>query len=259
MTAFTPVRTPRLQVDLQDLTSGQAIYLCQIGEEQSERATQEMLSRVVVQPSSPRTGQVTDMRLWSVQERAFVVGNYIAHVGMDKGDFAIGDGRFSSYLLPELKAPPLTASIGEFAGQRWSVSLLMGYLMESVERLVLNGELEANRRGWLMGAMGATLTTEDEPLIDHHATDADIDEAVKASCERLLALPQGEFVALGERWVQAINDDLEHIFLVSFNDEGVVFLSAEEEPVLPPARFPVSRCIDPWLQEVFGVSEATGV
>lgn len=252
MITFSPLRTPRLQVNLRELTARDAIALCQIPAEHTERGTTELLNAIVVASESPRVGEVTDHRLWSVQERALVVFHYMAHVL--GGDFQIGEsGKYSDYLIADgIGAPPAPVVAGEVAGRRWMLQPLLGWHAESIERLIEAEELTADYTGWLIGALAAQLYAEDEgPLAGHDATDALIDKALTARAEALTALAESDFMLL-VRAHRERQHEIDHTFRLAIGEKGVMFLPDKEVPGLPPARFPFTMAIREDTAAVFG-------
>lgn len=255
MIYFSPVRTPRLQVELHELTAYDAIYLCQLPIQQhSERGAAALLKRIINPQDSPiKAGQVIDPRLWTVQERALVIAHYLAHVIGD--DFAIGRGRYSHYLMEQIGTPPAPITLGSLDGKTWRMYPLLGFLAESIERLIEAGELTSNRAGWMIGAMAAQLVQGDqEPLIDPEQLDSQIDQQMTERATALLQLPESEFMALTGAFFQG-TEQQNHIFKLSFGHEGLAFLPVSTEvPDLPPARFPFSLALREDTTQLFGTA-----
>lgn len=252
MIVFSKIRTPRLQVELYELRASDAIYLCQIPEDRTELGIQEFLLRCVTPCDSPRRGQVVDPRLWTVQERAFVVAHYMAHVLEEGGDFQIGEaGRLSDY-LHDLTAPPDRHHVASISGRRYDAIPLLGFHAEAIERLVIAEELKADRSGWIVGAMGATLIEQDQAPLSPEDIDSRIDQVLGERCTALLELPESEFIELAFAWLEAVSGPMTHIFEIGFSDSGIVFMPKKEVPDLPPARFPVSDTIREATRNIFG-------
>lgn len=251
MLTFSPLRTARLQVELRELPARDAIALCQMPPNLTERGTTELLRRIVIEPETTRRGQETDHRLWSVQERAMVVSHYLAH--MLEGDFAIGNvARYSDYLLDSLGAPPGPVSLGEVGGQQWSMQPLLGWHAESIERLIQSEELEANYTGWLVGAMAAQVyTAEQGPLDCFASTDVLIDQALTERAQALTALPESVFMALVRSFNEAL-PRLDHCFSLTIGDDGIAFQPVKEVPGNVPARFLFSSAVREDTAAVFG-------
>lgn len=252
---FAPLRTPRLQVDLEELAGADAIYLCQLPSHRVERGTTELLQRIVVTTAEPRRGQVIDQRLWSVQERAFVVAHYLA--GLLQGDFKIGEnGKYSDYLIEGgIGDPPPAVNIGEVDGEAWFMQPLLGWHAEAIERLVIAEELTSNRPGWLVGAMAAQLYSVSEgPLECYDQTDAVIDQAMVEKATKILKKKEGVFMTLVGLYYQHLRE-LDHTFILSIGDDGFCFLPASGVPDLPPARFHFSMAVRDDTAAIFGPSE----
>lgn len=250
MLTFSVLRTPRLQVELQELSARDAIALCQMPPEEGEHGATELLKRIVVTPSAPRRGQETDIRLWSVQERALAVAHYLAHV--IGGDFKIGDrGKFSDYLMEGgIGSPPEPIALGEVNGKLWHCQPMLGWHSEAIERLIQANELDGTYGGWMVGALSVQVYSG-EPLALHDATDAVIDAAVHERATALLAMPESDFMALVGLFVNR-SHELDHIFRLSIGDDGIGFLPRKEVPGLPPARFHFSMAVRADTAAVFG-------
>lgn len=257
MIAITPVRTPRLNVELTELTAGDVIYLCSLPDNQHEYGASELLRRIVVETDKPRVGQVTDPRLWTVQERAFVIAHYIAHVTEGPADFGIGENgaKFSDYLVDGSDHAPEKINVGEIAEDYWYMQPLLGAHAESIERLIVSERLPAARHGWWVGAMAAQMFRDVEkdgsPFDVVDGMDAVLDEHIALRAEILLSLPESEFMDLLQGFLVSTGE-LEHIFKMEFIDSGLVWMPAKEVPDITPARFPVSLAISERAALAFG-------
>lgn len=253
MITFSPISTARLQVQLRELSAANAISLCQRPAVECERGAGALLGCIVEAVDQPRRGQVTDVRLWSVQERALVIAHYLAHVLA--GDFQIGDNaKYSDYLLADgIGPPPPAASLGEIDGRRWTMQPLLGWHSEAIERLVAAEELDSNRNGWIIGAMAVQLYADDEgPLDVHDHTDAQIDAAVAARVTALLVGAESSFMQLFRLFTTRMSE-MDHIFRLSIGDDGFAWLPRDEEvPGKPPARFPFSMAVREDTAQIFG-------
>lgn len=259
MIVIAPLRTPRLQVEMRELSARDAIALCQLPVDSHEHGITRLLQAVVVPTDNPREGQVTDPRLWSVQERGLAVAHYLNHVIGE--DFAIGDGGavFSDYLLPEgIGAPPAPEPLGEIAGKEWFIQPLLGWHAEAIERLVEAGELKLNEQedgnlgGWLLGAMGAQIYSADqEPLDLANALDSAIDSAIDERADALLNLGQTDFMQLVQAYYLA-EPLMAHIFYMTVGVDGFVFMPSREVPVQTPARFHFSAALQEDALQIFG-------
>lgn len=256
MITITPVRTPRITAEMQELTAGDVIDLCALPADQHERGATELLKRIVKPEDKPRVGQVTDVRLWTVQERAFVIAHYIAHVAEDGPDFSVGEqGKYSDYIVDGIGATPEQVSLGVVAEDNWSLGPLLGAHAESIERLVTSGRLAASRVGWWVGCMAAQLLRAgDDPFDTANRMDADLDEHIAERAQIFMAFPESDFMDLLQAFLLG-NDKLEHLLRVEFIDDGLVFMPKEEAPGKNPARFPVSAAISQRAAQALGRPE----
>lgn len=255
MILFTPLKTRRLSVQLDELTIEDAIYLCRMPVERAEIGTTEFLRRTVRKDDNLPPGKIGDPRLWTVQEREMVKGHYIAHV-MPESDFEVGDLHFSDYLMTGVTEPQDPITDIEAAGESWTFRPLLGLHSESIERLILSGELESGRGGWWRGAMAAQLDCESLPGMtktDLSEMDDDgIDEHLRARVTVIKNLPESDFFAVLKMFL-ACTDRTQHLMRLSFGDDGVQFdVAAPEVAGAPPARFPLSAVISQDTRRLFG-------
>ena len=252
MLTISPLRTPRIQVEMHELSARDAIALCQMPAGQCEYGATELLKRILDEPKDVRKGQVTDCRLWSVQERAFVIAHYLAHV--IGGDFQIGEaGRYSDYIMESgISAPPPAVSIGNINGAEWYLQPMLGWHAEAIERLMQADELPADRCGWLTGALAVQVYRFDEGCLDcADHTDAVIDGAVHERATSLMALPESDFMALVAAYFR-LSPQIDHIFHMTICEDGIGFLPVKEVPGNPPARFHFPMAIREDTTAVFG-------
>lgn len=252
MLTITPLRTPRIQVEMHELAARDAIALCQMNPDLSEYGASELLKRIVAAPTDVREGQVTDFRVWTVQERAFAIAHYLAHMG--EVDFRIGEAaRYSDYLMATgITSPPPPVEMGELAGRRWSLQPMLGWHAESIERVIQSDELPNDRTGWLVGALATQVYDDATGALDcANMTDAVIDGAVQDRAIELMALPESDFMALVSAYYQHL-PAIDHIFHLSICGDGIGFLPAREVTGSGPARFHFSLAIREDTADVFG-------
>lgn len=255
MIPITPVRTQRINATLNELSIGSSIFLCKLPHDQCERGTGELLKRIVQEDLKPLPGQVTSPRLWTVQERAFVAAHYMAHVVESGPDFVIGDGRFSHYVASGEDSCPQSLEVGTAAGEVWHLRPLLGGFSESIERLVLTGQLPAEREGWLVGALAAQMYAEKDDFDLGAALDAAVDAYITERVSSLLEMPESEFLEVMSLYLAGV-ERLDHLLKLSIADDGFVFLPVSEEvPGLPPARFHFSSAIRSDTQAIFGFAD----
>jgi len=250
MIHFTPFRTPRLTIQLRELTIGQAIALCGRPAHLHEAATTAMLEYVIEPADRTPLGQVTDPRQMTVQERGMLAAHYLAHT-CGKPDFAIGDqATFSQYLFHDVQAVS-EIEVGVLGEDRWVCSPLLGYQAESIERLISTGRLLGKRQGWMIGAMACQMRRPDkEPEVEDVA-DAVFDAWLLDRTKTLQHFPESDFALLMSAYLSA-TDTLQHLLRTAFSDEGLVFVT--EVPGLPSARFPVSDLLSDGTAWFLGVA-----
>jgi hypothetical protein len=248
MINFTPLRTKRFTAELQELSISSAITLCNMRPDAYEAGTSYLLSQIV-------TNDI-NTRLLSVQERALIVAHYLAHTSEGTPDFAIGDAKFSDYLLDD-KEYQDSVGLGELSGSVWRMRPLYGVYAESIERLMMIGKLERSRAGWWFGAMAAQMYRETEDLPDtENMTDVEIDEYVSVRADIFKLFPESEFVGMLMAFIDG-QERLDHIFGLDFQDDGIVF-KGKGELGLPPARFPYSNAVTEFTASIFGNAHKSG-
>lgn len=258
MIPITPVRTHRINATLHELSLGSSIYLCKLPSDQHERGTGELLQRIVQEEPKPLPGQVTSPKLWTVQERAFVVAHYLAHIVESGPDFAIGDGRFSHYVASGQDSCPAEIEVGDAAGESWLLRPLLGGFAESIERLIVTGELPSEREGWLVGALAAQMRTTQDKFSLEAALDAAVDEYIAERVREFMELPASEAMDVMHLFLSQAAK-LDHLLQMSIGDDGFVFLPVSKEvPGLPPARFHFSFAVSEEAQAIFGSVDGGG-
>lgn len=253
MIHFAPFRTPRLTIQLRELTIGQSIALCARPAHLFEAATTAMLESVIEDSDRQVLGQVTDPRLMTVQERGMLAAHYLAH-SCGKPNFAIGDrATFSQYLFQDVQAVS-EIEVGEIGEDRWFAAPLLGYQAEAIERLINTGRLLKGRQGWMLGGMACQMRREQEPAPEDVA-DAVFDAWLQHRLETLQNYPESAFSGLLSAYLTA-NDSLQHLLRMAFSDEGVVFVA--EVPGLPSARFPVPDLLSDGTALFLGLAASAG-
>lgn len=249
MIHFTPFRTPRMTIQLKELTIGKSMALCARPAAQHEAATTALLEYVIEKPERQHPGQVIDPRLMTVQERGMLAGHYLAHT-VGNPNFSIGgEATFSQYLYTDVQTA-CEIEIGEVCEDQWLVAPLMGYQAESIERLFNAGKLPQNYRGWMLGAMACQMRRVSEPELED-IPDALFDKWLSERLEVIDAFPESDFSQLLAAYLSA-NDRLQHLLRMAFADDGFVFVS--EVPGLPSARFPVSDMFSDATARFLGVT-----
>lgn len=257
MIQFNPLRTKRLSVNLRELSIDDAEALCMMPEQLEQASVTAMLERAVVNDGRPLPGQVTDPRMWSVQERTFVMTHYMAHTTEDGNpNFAVGSGRFSDYFINGTDYVE-EIDLGLIDGDRLLMRPLLGFQAEAIERLVLSKRLKPNRLSWWAAAMACQMRrAEEEPV--GGMSDADYAEWLAVRANEFRALPESEFVLLLNAFL-AGTERLAHFFNIAFGDASIFVVPHAEEgkeaPVLPPARFPLHAAFSDFTLQILGVAD----
>lgn len=249
MISFSTLRTKRLQVRLREITIGDAIRLCSMPGSQNEVGTTELLRCIVLPEENPIKGQVTDPKLWTVHERALIVGHYLSHTS-DSPDFKIGENSYSKYLQMEKNPFPASISLGRVADNDWTIRPLLGMHAETIERLIIQERIDAGRTGWWFGAMAAMLYPDCDP---GDVLDADMEDYIENKVKILKGYPDRAFMELLQAFLVGC-EKLDHFFTLGFTDDGIVW----EVPGIPPARFQFTAAVSEIAFSVFGIVEESG-
>lgn len=238
MIHFPPLRTPRLDVQLRELTLRQAVMLAATPPTKHETAVSALLSHVIAEARGPHS---TPGR-WTVQERMLVTAHYLACVSDEGGNFSIGEGRFLDYLYPTMDTAPAEIAAGSACGHDWVLRQLTGD-----EALALEAHC-STRMNWTMGDMAARL----RPAAGYTDTVPDATDSAHAYGEWLAstmadmgAMPESEIAELFALYRHGLRE-LHHLFGLGFDAQGHIALPKEVEgggQSLAPARFPVLACI----------------
>lgn len=200
--------TGRIAGPMKELTLGQCIELSGMNQSQHEHLTTAFLNHV--------TG--ADSRAWTVEERAFLVGHYLASTGDDGPDFPVGEYRFSDYLA-------LKGSYGTEAVD--GIRPIFGSDAEMIERN--EGAVMQGRMHWLSGclAVQANPASDDEFLaIQRGFLDGEISEFEQALADYLSA-----------------RSKLQHLMNVTIINDGFAINGERDGEPIPVARFPAAAAI----------------
>lgn len=261
MRHIAPYRTPRIGVDLKELTLGAAIVLTARPFTTYE-ANQGACLAAIVERHEDRDGQVTDLRLWTVQERHAVISHYLAHT-FDSFDFPVGENaRFSNYLLMERPmAEPV--ALGPIADDEWTLLPLLGLYAESIERLMAQQRIPGKRHGWVIACMAAQMRSTEAreseflakcnlPNAPHQdLPEALVDDWLERRVQMLLNTAESDFADLMGAYLAGFEQQ-QHLVRMAHHDDGLVLVG--EAPGLPPARFPVSDLFGRQTQRLLGLA-----
>lgn len=245
MKYISPVNTSRVSVEMSEMLIEDVEKLCEIPAVFEQRTVSELLRRVCKPIERPNA--VSDPRMWSVNERIFVVANYMAATRDDGPDFPVGSeqdgGHFSDYLLSGtdfVADIPFTA-----AGRDMLYTPLLGYQAEIIEALIAGGTYKATDFSWWCAAIAACVRGSDDDVVPY-TDDASYETELVERINAIRKLADRQFVALfhGFLEVQQRGAHLVHAVTSSF---GVVAAPVSERgegvPELAPATFPAHSCI----------------
>ncbi len=255
MIYFDQLRTRRLSVDLQELSIDDAEMLCMMPEHLEQASITALLQRAVKPTDREMPGQVSDPRMWTVQERMMVIAHYMAHTTEDgERDFALGEeGHLSDYLLGGTDYVE-SVSLGVLDGDEILMRPLLGFQVEAIERLVLGGRFRANRLSWWACAMACQMTKAgEEPKA--YVGDADYLEWIFARASSIRQLPESDFLQLLYAFLDGTKQ-LDHFFKLKYTDLIIAAQATKEDSSLPSARFPLHAAISPGTLQVLGITRA---
>lgn len=253
MINFPALRTKRITARLKELSMLDAIALASLPEHLGEEATTFFLRAALAEASG-----IADPAQWTVQERTLAVCHYMASTFDDGPDFSL-DGqksRYSDYLVGEKDYALDGIDVGEVEGDKWSVRHLTGAMAGAIERL--QGEIPgiAGRTHWQIGLMAAQLVPNGDS--GDQLSDGEFDAFLLKRMQVIAGFPESVFTVLLERYEHG-NRELEHLFRISFDDNGLLVLPREGSAAeLPPARFPARSCITSLAHFLGGKPQAVG-
>lgn len=256
---FASLRTRRLAVQLRELAIGDTRTLLTLPEEMAEAGATEFLRIVAAGAEMLTQHHVTDPRAMTVQERFMLIGHYLAHVAEGGSDFAIGDARFSSFVMPGKDWNGKPASVGPAPGGRaCAVWPLFGWAAEVLERI------SATRGDWQIGAMAAQMLFDKDPMPDGtKLSTVEAIEWVRSRRDKLLKVPESEFEQYLVLYDQGCAE-VTHFFTIAFQDTGAVAMPTEAAQKeagadgIAPARFLFTSAVGPTARYLFGRDHQPG-
>ena len=243
------LRSARFVLEIQEIAMLNAIRLANMPEHLNEKQNTFLIKSIIEKAEG-----VENPLLWTVQERMFCIGHYIAATQDESPDFAIGDARYSDYLQGEKQYNFDTLDLGEYEGDTWTAIPLLGIMAETIE--MLEGEIEGveKRTHWYLGCMACQLIPNDKAL-DVHSPDYD-----KQVLDRMIVLsqiPESAFLYLMSLLNQA-HTHFNHLFNIAITDVGIVAMAREGGADLPYARFPAHTAITTLSKQLCGKSQLSG-
>lgn len=236
---FSPTRTRRISVRLQELALGQAIDLCELPAERHELTATELLRYSAVKADAPLPRYVTEPALWTVEERTLLVCHYLSHVASDGPDFAVGGGKLSDYVMFDRDLTQDSTDLGEVAGHRRVMMPLLGIHAQTLETRC------KSRGDWIIGAIACQIRREDDAEVDLLAM-SEVERLtwVDSRMSAIRQLPESDFESVFAAYWTGV-ESLTHFFNIDFDDQGLVYQPVEKEGsgALGPARFLADSCI----------------
>ena len=250
MIHFPALRMRRLTLQLRELTIGQSIAVAEMPVHLEESAITAFL-----RAATESAKGIADPADWTVQERAFSIGHYLASTMEDGPDFAIGEGHFSDYMDGANDFPAESVELGELGGDTWSLRQLTGAMAESIERMA--GEVATGRLHWLLGGMAAQMIRAGEEAPSASAGEGKFDEWLVSKMRVLREFAEGDFAALVALYTEG-RDKLHHLLRIDFAPDGIAVLP-KGGAALPPARFRADSCLSELAKELVGKPDESGV
>lgn len=256
MPLITPIRTKGMQIELKELSIGDAVDICQISSKLREFGTSQTIRAICKDDINPL--------LLTVQERAFIIAQYIAQTNGVSADFAIGEnGKYSDYLYYDVQECKERKEVGIFNGKKLYAMPILGVHVESIERLISQGVLESALSSWVFALMVCMFMFEDEFDDENdfsQMNDAQVDEYITKGVINLTGMPESQFIVLADLF--AIGIELtNHLFKVLVIEDGIVFSRAREgvDVEIPPCRFQFKSVLSEFVKTNFGAIEEPDV
>lgn len=238
------MRSARFTVQLKEISMLNAIKLAKMPIHLREKQNTFLLQSIIESVD----GRELDPLYWTVQERLFIVGHYIAATQDNDPDFAIGEARYSDYLQGERQYKLERYEIGNYEGDYWTAVPLLGIMAETIESL--EGEFVGidAKTHWNIGCMAAQLFPNENEL-DYRS--ADYDQQLLERMMTLSQLPESAFIYLLTQ-LNIANRELMHLFDTTMTEDGIVVRPIDGGADKPYARFPACAAISTVSQQLCG-------
>lgn len=226
---ISPFITSRITAQMQELTLGQTMELCEIPDEMNEYGIGKMLSFVVTETNLP-------VEEWTAQERLFALSHYL--VALNKGDVELEDENgniipLSEYMIDK-DYPESNYTFKQFDKEEeitLEVVPLTGEYLEAVERAcIANGKKMGD---WVVATMAAQIRVAGEMW------NGVADDYVQENIKRLKELPLADFDSLFFEFCKGLEQQ-EHLLRIGFSNDGLMLKGGAG---LPPVRFPFITAI----------------
>lgn len=250
MIIFNNIRTKRLAVRLCEISTDEAISVCRLPADRHEATTTEFLRCVAKHAEAPQPGYVTDPRLMTVEERAFLVCNYLARVSAEGADFRVGEtGKLTDYVNFGDDLLRDRVVMGVVAGVERFLVPLLGLHAEILEQLC------SSRGDWVMGMLACQIHEAGKEPPDYpNMASVALLEWCSSRIAAIRAMPESEFEEMYVAYARC-KPELRHFFVLSADDHGIAFdpqLEAQEAGQNHPARFRALSCISEFTRRIFG-------
>lgn len=243
------LRSARFVLEMQEIAMLNAIRLVNMPDHLYEKQNTFLLNSII-----EKVEGIENPLFWTVQERMFCIGHYIAATQDESPDFEIGDAHYSDYLQGEKQYKFDTLDLGKYEGDTWTAIPLLGIMAETIE--MLEGEIEGieKRTHWYLGCMACQLIPNGQAL---DLQSPDYDKQVLDRMVVLSQIPESNFLYLLGLLHQS-HSHFDHLFNISLTDVGVVALAKEGGASLPYARFPANTAITTLSKQLCGKSQLSG-
>lgn len=254
MKYINPINTRRISVEMSEMRIEDVEKLCEIPAIYEQRTTSELLRRICKPIDRPNA--VGDPRMWSVNERIFVVASYMAGTRDDGPDFPVGleasGGHFSDYLLADTDyAGDIPFS---FDGNDALYTPLLGYQAEVIESLIAGGTYKKTDFSWWCAAMAACVRGVTE-VVEPYTDDASYEAWLVKRITGYRQLVASEFVSMFHAFLNVQQRGAHFVHAVT-SSYGVVADPVSERPEgapeLAPACFPPHTSISVGARAVMG-------
>lgn len=241
MLRIPPLRTARFSLEMQESKIIDSIKLAKIPVHLNEEATTHLLKSIITKCTG-----IDDVNMWTVQERMFVSGHYIASIQDNNPDFEIGDGHYSDYMQGDKQFSIDQVDLGRYEDDEWCAVPFIGAAAMAIEQL--HGEIDGieGLSHWEFGMMAAQLVPNGE-FLDYGS--GDIEAQLLKRMLFFANCPESVFVVFQSMLFEA-NQKMQHLFEFSVDKDGVVAFPrsglVDENGgarKMPYARFPAHTSI----------------
>jgi hypothetical protein len=221
VTTFQPIKTKRLDVRLRELSVREVRAVCEISPRSHEATVTKFLS-FATGFDATRSG--LDPMLMTVQERAFLVCQYLAAMLDDGPNFGVGaDMRLSDFLDFEADHYADEVLVGEIQGEPVYMGNLLGQHAVDLETMC------KSRGDWRIGMMACQIRLESMPAVDL-STMSEVERIgwLDSRIEAISSMPESQAAELFDTVFVPGQQKLRHLFDVALDNDGICFASNGE-------------------------------